>query len=111
MAKTIKMTHEGIEYTLEFTRSTVKRLESAGFVLSDVRNRPVSNLPLLFEGALLAHHTYALKQKGLTDKIFNAIEDKEGLMLKLIEMYNDAVDSLFDEPEPSEKNAQWEANF
>lgn len=111
MAKTIKMKYDGIEYTLEFTRSTVKRMEDAGFVLSEVRERPVTNLPLLFQGSFLAHHTYALRQKGLVDKIFENIPDKQALMFKLIEMYGDSVDSLFDEPEPSEKNAQWEADF
>ena len=111
MAKTIKMTYDGIEYTLEFTRNTVKRMEDAGFVLSEVRSKPVTNLPILFEGSFLAHHTYALRQKGLVDKIFENIPDKQALMIKLIEMYGDSVDSLFDEPEPSEKNAQWEADF
>lgn len=111
MAKTIKISYDGIEYTLEYTRKTVQRMEDAGFVLNDVRTKPVTNLPLLFEGAFLAHHTYALKQKGLVDKIFDTLEDKHNLMLKLIEMYGDSVDTLFDEPEPSEKNAQWEADF
>ena len=45
------------------------------------------------------------------DEIYDNLPDKEGLMQKLMEMYTDQVESLFDEPEKSEKNAVWGANF
>lgn len=109
MAKSIKITYEGAEYNLEFTRKTVEAMEEAGFKLRELRDKPVSTLPTLFKGAFLAHCSY-LKDDVL-EKIYKTIRNKKDFMEKLIEMYQDPVETMFDEPEPSEKNAQWEANW
>lgn len=109
--KSIKINYDGIDYTLEYTRKAVEEMEDAGFVLREVTKRPATNFPVLFEGAFLAHHRYAIRTQGLMEKIYKSLPDKQELMKKLIQMYGDTVDSLFDDPEPSEKNASWEANF
>ena len=110
MAKQINLTFEGQDYTLEFTRKTVEKMEDQGFVIGDAQKKPVSTLPTLFAGSFLAHHRY-VKQDTI-DKIFAEIPNKETFMLNLIEMYAEPVNALFDEPQgESEKNAVWEANF
>lgn len=109
MAKQMKLTHEGKEYTLEFTRKTVEQMEKAGFEIGEVSTKPVSTLPKLFEGAFLAHERWA--RTDIINKIYESIPNKEDFMTKLVEMYAEPVEALFDEPEESEKNAQWEANF
>lgn len=109
--KSIKINYDGIDYTLEYTRKSVEEMENAGFVLSEVSKRPATNFPVLFEGAFLAHHRYATRTQGLMDKMYDSLPNKQELMKKLIQMYGETVESLFDEPEPSEKNASWEANF
>lgn len=109
MAKTITLTWNETEYTLEFTKKTIERMEKSGFVIQDASTKPVSTLPTLFSGAFLANNRW-VKQETI-DKIYENLEDKEGLMQKLIEMYTEQVESLFDEPEKSEKNATWGANF
>ena len=109
MAKTITLKWNDAEYVLEFTRESVERLEDSGFNIADVKTKPVSTLPTLFKGAFLAHCSY-LKDDVL-DEIYKSIEDKVGFMEKLIEMYAEPVEALLHEPEPSEKNARWEASF
>lgn len=109
MAKTITLTFEDIEYTLEFTKNTIKRMEDAGFVIQEAKTKPMTTLPTLFAGSFLARNKW-VKQDTI-DKIYEKLTDKEGLMQKLIEMYTEQVEALFDEPEPSEKNAVWGANF
>ena len=85
-------------------------MEQNGFVISDVKDKPVSTLPILFAGSFLAHHRWV--KQDVIDKIFAEIPNKEDFMGKLVEMYAEPIESLFDEPKgETEKNAQWEANF
>ena len=37
MAKTLGFTYKGVDYTLEFTRKTVSRMEQDGFSIGDIR--------------------------------------------------------------------------
>ena len=109
MSKTITLTFESKDYVLEFTKDTIRRMEAAGFAIRDAQTKPMTTLPTLFSGAFLANNRW-VKQEVI-DKIYANLKDKESLMFKLIEMYNEQVESLFDEPEESEKNATWEASF
>ena len=56
-----------------------------------------------FRGAFLAYHK-DVKTKVI-DEIFDMISDRSGLISELIGMYQECVDSLFDEPE--EGNVSW----
>lgn len=109
MNKEIDVKHKGKEYTLTFTRKSVERMENMGFVASDVRTKPVSVLPQLFAGAFIANHKFTPQET--IDDIFETIKNKQELLSKLSEMYNDTVESLFDEPEDDEGNATWTASW
>lgn len=109
MAKTIKFSFEGRDYTLEFTRSSVANLERQNFNINEVSEKPITMLPLLFRGAFIANHRY-VKQE-VVDSIFDRITDKQELVWKLADMYNDTIESLLDEPEDSEGNLEWEASW
>ena len=108
-AKQLKFTFEDKEYTLEFTRRTVTEMERGGFKVSDIANKPMLTLPALFEGAFLAHHRFVKKE--VIDKIFAAMTNKEDLIGKLAEMYNDPLQTLIEEPEENEGNVNWTASF
>lgn len=103
----INVTYKGSDYTLEFTRETVKQMEQSGFALSELGDRPVTLLPRLFAGAFRAHHP-KLKSR-MIDEIFEHMSNKREMMTALIEMYTDPVNSLFDdaEDEGDEGNAGW----
>ncbi len=110
MAKQINFEHDGKEYTLEFTRESVKQMEREGFVAGDIVTRPMNTLPKLFAGAFKAHHKFDVKQKTI-DEIFDLIKNKGALIEKLAEMYNDPMETLMDDC-GDEKNAiQWDASF
>lgn len=109
MAKTITLTFEDKEYTLEYTRNSVMTLERQGFNINEIESKPMLTLPKLFAGAFLAHHPMVKQEK--IDKIFALMKDKASLIEKLAEMYNDPIVALVDEPEDNEGNISWGASW
>ena len=65
--KQISFNFEGKDYTLEFTRSTVRQMERRGFVADDIVTRPMTVIPDLFAGAFLSKHPQVKREK--IDKI------------------------------------------
>ena len=111
MAKQLNFNYDGKEYTLEFTRESIKQMEREGFVASDVVNKPMNTLPKLFAGAFKAHHRFDTKQKNI-DEIFELFKNKQALVEKLAEMYSEPMETLMDDEAIDEGNAiAWEANF
>lgn len=109
MAKTISFDIDGQHYTLEFTRRTIKEMENEGFSISAIRERPINTFPMLFSGAFKCHHK-RMKTEDI-NRIYKSLTNKEDLIQKLVDMYNEALDSLFEEPDENAKNVQWKANF
>ena len=46
MAKQLTFTFKGKEYTLEYTRRTVRQMEDSGFIASEVGDKPMQILRL-----------------------------------------------------------------
>ena len=109
MAKTITINYEGTEYTLEFTRRSIEAMERQGFVIGDIKTKPMTTLPTLFAGAFLAHHRFIKRE--VVDAIFEKLSGKENFLEKLAEMYAEPFEALMDEPEESEGNLTWGANW
>jgi hypothetical protein len=109
MAKQIKFEYKGNEYTLEFTRKSIEIMERQGFVASEITEKPMLTLPALFAGAFLAHHRYLKRE--IIDEIFEKFTNKQELIGKLAEMYNEPIEALFEEPKESEGNVSWEASW
>jgi hypothetical protein len=107
MSKQIKFKYDGLEYTLEYSRATAQQIEKAGFSLEQLQVQPNVQIPLLIQGAFLAHH------RRIKDETMNAIikrlAGKEELIAKLVEMYAETTQTLFDDPD--EGNLEWEANW
>lgn len=108
-AKQIIFTFEGKDYTLEFTRRSVKRMEDAGFVADQIGEKPMTMLPTLFAGAFLAHHPF-VKQEVI-DRIYAAMPNKSELVGKLADMYNEPIAALMDDPEESSEKVDWVASW
>ncbi|MBR4723478.1 MAG: DUF5055 domain-containing protein [Clostridia bacterium] len=110
MSKQLTFTYKDKEYTLEFTRKTVTELERKGLVVSEFGERPMTVLPTLFAGAFLAHHRYTKQE--VIDDIFKHMVDKEGLVNKLAELYNEPMAELVEEPEEGDEgNVNWTASW
>lgn len=111
MGKQLNFEHNNKEYTLEYTRESVKQMEREGFVASDIVEKPMLTLPKLFAGAFKAHHRFDTKQKQI-DEIFELFSNKQVLVEKLAEMYAEPMETLMDSGNIDEGNAiAWEANF
>lgn len=99
----------GQKYTLEFTRTTVKMAEAAGFSIDKITSgKLISGYSELFYYAFMAHHRYM--KLADTDRIlFDELGGMtEALSTRLIELYAEPYNALVEEPESDEaKNSQW----
>ena len=103
----IVLNYEGKEYDLEYSRQSVKMMESQGFVLDEITSKPMTMIPMLFAGAFIKNHSGkdGVKRKVI-DEIFDNIADKNGLMEVLMEMYAETLSTLT-ESNDGEGNATW----
>jgi len=108
MAKQIKFTYFGKEYTLEYTRDSIRQMENEGFDISEVDKKPMNVIPQLFAGAFKAHHRST--KRSTIDDIYHNMPDKQKLMKTLGEMYQEPIkDTLMNEPDEDDvKNVKWE---
>ena len=109
MAKTITLEVEGTRYLLEYTRDSVERVEQQGFTTRGLAESPATMIPILVRGAFAEHHR--LTSRNVIDKIYASIHDKDKFVSKLAEMYAEAVETLFAEPDETAGNSNWEANW
>jgi hypothetical protein len=100
----ITLNYKDKDYELEYTRQSVRMMESQGFVLDQISSKPMTMIPMLFSGAFAKNHR-GLK-RALIDEILENVTDKAGLINALIEMYAETLSSLTDETE-NEGNAIW----
>lgn len=110
MAKTLEFTYKGKDYTLEYTRESVKQMEREGFIANDIVTKPMNTLPKLFAGAFKAHHKYDVKQKQI-DEMFDLFDNKIALVEKLAEMYAEPMEALMDDSRDEGNAIAWKANF
>ena len=101
--KQIKFTYKDQNYILEYTRKTIKIMESNGFNINEIDTKPMVTIPTLFKGAFLSKHRFVKDE--LIDEIYKQMQHKDELVEALMDMYADAIQSLFDEPE--EGNLEW----
>lgn len=94
MAKQLTFTYQDVDYTLEFNRATVRRMERNGFDASAAEASPMSAIYDLFAGAFQAHHRN-VDSKKITD-IFNHIGDIGEWAEDLLEMYKEPFETLAD---------------
>ena len=109
MNKQLKFTYQDKDYCLEFTRKSVEQMEKRGFIASEIKDKPMTTLPALFAGAFFANHRFVKPE--IIDEIFSKMTNKDDLIGKLAEMYNEPILTLVDEPEESEGNVDWTASW
>lgn len=103
--KPIKFEYEGKEYTLEFTRDTVRTIEKSGFDYRNIDSKQMDSICTLFAGAFLAHHRFV--KPDVIDKIYAKMPNKSALLERLAMLYMLPYEELVEEVD--EKNAvKWE---
>ena len=100
----ISLNYNDKDYTLEYTRQSVRMMEGQGFVLEQISEKPVTMIPMMFQGAFIKNHRGM--KRALIDEIYDEVADKSGLLNALMEMYAETLSSLTDENE-TEGNAIW----
>jgi len=100
----ITISYDKKDYVLEYSRQSVRTMEAQGFVLDDVSTKPVTMIPMLFQGAFIKNHRGI--KRNLMDEIYDELKDKTGLISALAEMYADTLNTLMDDKEDA-GNATW----
>lgn len=104
MAKQIIINYKDNEYTLEFNRKTVRRMEDAGFVPDT--NKPETLVTELFKGAFMMHHRRI--DPALVEEIWDAQKKKSELLGVLSSMYAEPIASLMEDDDSGEdENPTW----
>lgn len=109
MSKQLRFTYKDTEYCLEFTRKSVETMEKQGFVATDITTKPMTTLPALFAGAFLAHHKFVKRE--VIDEIFSNMTNKDDLIGKLAEMFNEPIMALVEEPTSEAGKVEWTASW
>ena len=79
----IELTYEKKTYILEYNRQSVKMMEGQGFVLDEIASKPMTMIPLLFQGAFIKNCKGT--KRAVIDEIFENIGNKTTLMEALME--------------------------
>lgn len=109
MSTKIAITYKNNEYTLEFSRETAKQIESQGFVLDQLSDKPATMIPLLVYGAFMKNNRGI--KRTLVDEIYSNLVGKvgkdgeDGFIGVLSEMYAETVSTLMDDDAVDEGNA------
>ena len=101
----ITLTHNDKEYTLEYSRQSVKTMEQQGFVLDELSSKPMTMIPMMFQGAFIKNHKGI--KRSLMDEIYKDIHNRSELMEALMEMYADTLSSLMDDSPEDSGNVTW----
>lgn len=110
MNKEIKIPYKGIEYSLRFTRGSVRMLEERGFNIHEMDKMPATRIPELFAGAFIANHRCVRKE--IINEIYDKLNDKVELLSMLMELYNEPLEVLLaDVDESEEGKLVWEKNW
>jgi hypothetical protein len=102
----LKVEYKGKSYELGFTRNSVVAMERQGFNVNEIGNKPMTMLPMFWQGAFVAYNKGV--KRALMDEIYDNISDKTGLISALTELYAETLNTLTDEPAEDKGNATWE---
>lgn len=108
MAKTIVISYKDKDYTLEFTRDSVRNMEAGGFDINKIDAMPMTMIPKFIFGAFRANHPSIKKDK--VDEIYKTVKNREQFIRSLGEMYQETVETLTTDDD-SEGNSEWKASW
>lgn len=112
MSTKISVSYQDKEYTLEYSRQSVRQMEAQGFVASQVEDKPMTMIPLLVRGAFYKNHRGLPAEKidEIYDNLANKMGEGEetGFIVELIKMYSETLNTLMDDKKAQSGNsASW----
>lgn len=105
----INFDYNGKHYCLEYTPESVKQMEANGFNINDLGDKPATRIEQLWAGAFLANHRRNTSNT-IIQELYKKMKDKEKLLQKLSEMYNNTLNYLLPD-EDDEGNVDWTATL
>ena len=108
-ANQINFEYMGKSYCLEYTPETIKLMEASGFNIGDLGDKPATRIEQLWAGAFMANHRRNTSQTMIRE-MYKKMKDKEALLQKLSEMYNNTLSYLMPD-EDDEGNVEWTATL
>lgn len=106
MNKKIEFEDNGKKYVLEYNREAIEIMERQGFVASEMVKRPMTMLPLAFQGLFYKNHKDV--RKSFIDECYNRFPNKSELIEEIADMISETYNSLTDENVDNEKgNLDW----
>lgn len=106
MNKKIEFEDNGKKYVLEYNREAIEIMERQGFVASEMVKRPMTMLPLAFQGLFYKNHKDV--RKSFIDECYNRFPNKSELIEAIADMISETYTSLTDENVDNEKgNLDW----
>lgn len=103
MNKKIEFEANGEKYVLEYNRNSIELMERQGFSVSELSKKPMTMLPLAFEGLFYKNHKY-IKKDAVND-FYNKFKDKGQLVEAITEMILECYNSLTEDSD--EGNIDW----
>lgn len=110
MNKKIEFTYEGQKYVLEYNRRSIQIIEAQGFSINELSAKPMTMIPLAFEGLFIKNHKNITRKK--VEEIFDSFKNKDKLMeaitTMLTETYSSLQSNLEDGSDEEQGNIEWE---
>lgn len=102
----IELTYKDVNYTLEYSRASVKILEANGFKVDEFLEKPMTNIDLVFQGAFIKNHSKT--PVAVINEILEGCPNKNELIVTLKKMIDETYESLLAEPvEGAAGNVTW----
>ena len=103
--KKIKFTVDGVDYTLEYTVASVRKMEKDGFDFAHM-DKAIINMPYdLFRGAFIANHNYVpLAERDRLYELLATENDGKNLLACLADMLKDELEWIVNKPQG---NVSW----
>lgn len=100
----VEFTYGGKRYSLGFNRKSAAAIERAGFVRSEIGDKPNLMIPLLVYGAFQMNHRKVNEKE--VNKIYESISDKDGFVNALLESYQKTFDTLLEKSDDTEEGGE-----
>ena len=106
MNKKIEFEDNGKKYVLEYNREAIEIMERQGFSASEMVSKPMTMLPLAFQGLFYKNHKDA--RKSFIDECYDRFSNKKDLIEVIAEMISETYNTLTnDEAEDEKGNLDW----
>lgn len=105
MNKKIEFEDNGEKYVLEYNREAIKVLETQGFSVSEMATKPMTMLPMAFQGLFYKNHRKV--KKSYIDECYDRFSDKEKLIEIIADMLAESYNSLTEDADNEQAKLEW----